>query len=87
MPIMLELPEDIERSLSREWRDLDRKALEAVALEGYRQAALSQGQVGELLGLGFSETEAFLKAHGAYLHYDEHDLAKDLATSKGIEQL
>jgi predicted HTH domain antitoxin len=86
MAITLQLPESIERSLSREWRDLDRKALEAVAIEGYRQAALSQGQVGELLGLGFSETEAFLKAHGALLHYDEHDLDKDLAVSERIEQ-
>jgi hypothetical protein len=85
MAIIPQLPESIERSLSREWRDLDRKALEAVANEDYRQAALSQGQVEELLGFRFSETDAFLKAHGAFLHYDEQYLNKGLAASERIE--
>jgi hypothetical protein len=51
--VTVELPASIERSLAGEWPDLSRKIMEAIALEGYRQAALSQGQVGEMLGLNF----------------------------------
>ena len=42
-----------------------RRALEILALDSYSSGKLSQGQVGELLGLGFHETEEFLKAHHA----------------------
>ncbi len=44
---------------------------------------LSRGQVSELLGLNFWETEAFPKKHGAYLHYSNEDLEQDAhATEK-----
>lgn len=33
-----------------------------------------------MLGLGFSETEAFLKRHNAWLHYSMADLEADRAT-------
>jgi len=78
--VTVELPASIERSLSGAWPDVPRKVMEAIALEGYRQAALSQGQVGEMLGLDFWQTETFLKEHGAMLHYDEQDLEADLRT-------
>ena len=42
-----------------------RRALEMIALDGYRSVVLSQGQVGELLGMSFHQTEEFLKAHDA----------------------
>jgi hypothetical protein len=34
-------------------------------LEGHRSGQLPQGQVTELLGFGFHETEEFLQAHHA----------------------
>ena len=55
---------------------MSRRALEAVAVEGYRSEALTQRQVGRLLDLSYWGTEAFLKQHGAYLPYEEDDLRK-----------
>lgn len=75
--IAVDLPEDIAKRLESAWRDLSRGALEAVAVEGYRDGTLSREQVGRVLGLSFWETEAFLKERQAYLAYDEHDLEQD----------
>jgi len=78
MRIAVELPEDIAKRLESAWHDLSRGALEAVAVEGYRDGTLSREQVGRLLGLSFWETEAFLKERQAYLAYAEQDLEDDL---------
>lgn len=79
MHVAIELPEDIARQLTSSWGDMPRRALEAVALEGYRSGALSRSQVGLLLGLDFWATEAFLREKQAYLPYSESDLARDRA--------
>lgn len=76
--IAVDLPEDIAKRLESAWHDLSRGALEAVAVEGYRDGTLSREQVGRLLGLSFWETEAFLKERQAYLAYAEQDLEDDL---------
>ena len=75
--IAVDLPEDIAERLETAWRDASRGALEAVALEGYRDGALTREQVGRLLGLSFWDTEAFLKEHRAYLAYTEEDFEQD----------
>lgn len=75
--IAVELPEDIAKRLETAWRDVSRGALEAIALEGYRDGTLSREQVGRILALSFWETEAFLKERQAYLAYDEEDLEQD----------
>jgi len=77
MRIAVELPEDIAKRLETAWRDVSRGALEAIALEGYRDGTLSREQVGRILALSFWETEAFLKERQAYLAYDEEDLEQD----------
>ncbi|MDQ2688159.1 MAG: UPF0175 family protein, partial [Armatimonadota bacterium] len=70
----------------QERQELSRFALEAVALEGYRRAALTQGQVGEMLGLSFWQTEEFLRAHGAFLHYDIEDFDKDMQALERVKK-
>jgi predicted HTH domain antitoxin len=77
MNVAIELPEDIARLLQASWKDMPRRALEAIALEGYRTQALTRGQAGRLLGLNLWETETFLKEKQAYLPYDESDLDRD----------
>ncbi|HEX7185244.1 MAG TPA: UPF0175 family protein [Thermoanaerobaculia bacterium] len=77
MKIFLELPEDIARRLEAAWHNMSRGTLEAVAVEGYRDGALTRDQVGRLLGLSFWETEAFLKERQAYLAYTEEDFEQD----------
>jgi predicted HTH domain antitoxin len=79
MRVEIDLPEGIVRELEKVWKNLPRRALEAIAAEGYRSDALSRGQVGTLLGLSFYETEAFLKEHLGFLKYDEGDLDRDRA--------
>jgi predicted HTH domain antitoxin len=76
-------PDQIAQDLGAEG-DIPRRILEATALEGYRDGRLSRGQVSEMQGLGFSDTEAFLKRHHALLHYSLADLEADRATRDRI---
>ena len=75
--IAVELPEEIAKRLESAWRDVSRGALEAVALEGYRDGALTRDEIGRLLGLSLWETETFLQQRQAYLQYTEKDLDDD----------
>jgi predicted HTH domain antitoxin len=91
MQIALELPEDIAKHLEVAWHDVSRGTLQAIAVEGYREGALTRGQVARLLGLSFWETEAFLKERQAYLAYTEEDFEQDreeveaLTTMEGLD--
>lgn len=87
MAITIELPQEVEQLLNSEWPDLTRRAMEAVVLEGYRDGVLSRGKVADTLGLSFSESEAFLKKHGALLDYAEEDLRRDLEILGGLPLL
>ncbi len=78
MSIILELPAEIEESLSAAWgADVSRHILEAVAAEGYRQGVLSRGAVRKVLGLSFWEGEIFLKEHNCFVNYTVEDLEED----------
>jgi len=67
MTLSMEVPDQIARSLHLDGPQANRRALEMLALEGYRATDLSRGQVGTLLGLSFYETEEFLKKNHAYI--------------------
>src|SRR3954463_5244798 len=84
MKVDIQIPEYIGQQLQREWLDVPRRVLEAVAVEAYRSGALSREQVGDLLGISFWQTEAFLKEHQAYLDYGVKDLEEDRASLKRI---
>ena len=60
MELTLHIPDDLARSLAGAHRDLSRRALEALAVDGYRAGALTQFQVSQLLSLSRIETEDFL---------------------------
>lgn len=77
MEVTLELPDNIARQIASVSGDIPRRILEAVAIDGYRSEQLSRGQISELLGLNFWETEAFLKQHGVELQYSKEDLDQD----------
>lgn len=79
MHVAIDLPEEIARQLTAAWGDMPRKTLEAVAVEGYRTGLLTRGQIGNLLGLSFWESESFLKERQAYLPYGQSDLDQDRA--------
>jgi predicted HTH domain antitoxin len=77
MQITIEIPDVVIAQLKLNGSSVSRELLEAFAVEGYRRGKLSRGQVSELLGLNFWETEEFLKQRGAYLHYNLNDLEQD----------
>lgn len=80
--MILELP--ISASLSEALRsklpNLNRAALEGVALEGYRQGVLSLADVRELLGFSSRwEAQDFLASFGSWPDYDPATVATELA--------
>lgn len=77
MQFTVEIPDPIAEQIAQAGGDARKKLLEAFAVEEYRNERLSRGQVSELLGLNFWETEKFLKDHQAYLSYDAECLDID----------
>lgn len=85
MQVTLDLPDDISAALEGQWQDLPRHALEALAVEGYRTAALTEAQVRRLLGFETRfEVHALLKEHRIPLRYSESDLEEDLAAHREL---
>ena len=82
MSITIDLPDEIAQQLRAAWGDLSRRALEAIALEGYLSGDLSAGQVAEMLHLSTWEAESFLKERGASLNYSEEDLRRDMEANE-----
>ena len=80
MEVTLHIPDDIAKRLSAAGGDVSRRALEAIALEGYREQTLTLHQVSEMLGLSRVETEDFLGEHHVPLAViDEADLDREAA--------
>jgi hypothetical protein len=75
MLVSIEIPDSLAHQLSLDGPEGSRRALEMLALEGYRTLTLSRYHVGELLGFSFYETEGFLKRSHATiaLTMDEHE--------------
>jgi predicted HTH domain antitoxin len=84
MSVTINLPEEIEHHLESEWGNLPRRALEALALEGYRSGALSAGQVAEMLSLSLWETETLLKQRGVELDYSVEDIKQDVEANERV---
>jgi predicted HTH domain antitoxin len=64
MTISVQVPDALAKAFHLDGPQLNRRALEALALDGYRTGELSRGQVSELLDLEVNETMGFLKEHG-----------------------
>jgi predicted HTH domain antitoxin len=67
MEVILRIPDDVAQLLASAGGDVSRRALEALALQGYREQALTLYQVSETLGLSRVETEDFLGRHNVPL--------------------
>ncbi|HWB03112.1 MAG TPA: UPF0175 family protein [Verrucomicrobiales bacterium] len=65
MTLTVEIPDQFTLPLSLNGPQPERRALEMLALEGYREGILSRGQLSEMLALSFFETESFLHRHSA----------------------
>ncbi len=82
MVIRIDIPHDQEQALREALgSDLDRAALEAMAIEGYRSGKLSAADVGRLLG--FKDRWAvngWLASRRVTLNYDARDFDADRET-------
>jgi predicted HTH domain antitoxin len=79
MEVTLHIPDYIAKRLAA-GGDVSRRALEAVALEGYREQTLTLYRVSELLGLSRVQTEDFLGQHHVPLAViNEADLDREAA--------
>ena len=63
MDVIFHIPDGIAKRLSAAGGDISRRALEALAADGYRDQTLTLPQVSEMLGLSRIETEDFLGHH------------------------
>lgn len=80
MEVKLHIPDDVAKQLSASGADVSRRALEALALEGYREQTLTLYQLSEMLGLSRVETEDFLGRHHVPLSViGEADLDREAA--------
>ncbi len=80
MEVTLHIPDDMAKRLSADGGDVSRRALEAIALEGYREQTLTLYQVSEMLSLSRVETEDFLGQHHVPLAViDKTDLDREAA--------
>ena len=87
MVVTLDLPDNIARALTdHSDRDLPRRALEALAIDGYREERLTQKQVGELLGLSRIQTEDFLAAHLDLYDYEPSELTREAEQLKKFSE-
>jgi len=84
MTFSVEVPDAFVKQLHLDGPQPDRRALELLALEGYRSGDLSRVKVGLLLGFSFYETEEFLKMHGAEI---ELSMEEFLESAEALEKL
>ena len=85
MHVAFDLPEDISEALRGRGGNVSRRALEALAIEGYRSGDLSETQVKRLLGFESRfQVHALLKEHGVPYRYSEADLQHDLAAHRDL---
>ncbi len=81
MNIEISIPEALRAPLQERLLDLNRAALEGVAVSAYRRGVLSMAQVGELLCLDSRwATQRFLSEMGAWPSYDESNMADELTS-------
>jgi Uncharacterised protein family (UPF0175) len=82
MEVTLNIPDDLAAQIIAAGKEPSRAALEALALESYRTEQMSEAEIRQLLGFETRmEVHAFLKEHGAFLHYSLEDAAKDRETA------
>jgi hypothetical protein len=81
MNIVVRIPDAFALRLAEQGQDLERQALEALALESYRSGRMTKAEMREALGFAVSdEVDGFLKAHAVYEPYDLIDLERDRQT-------
>ena len=80
MTITVQLPDDIATH-----ENPAREALEALAIQGYRDSSLTMRQAAAMLGLYWYDFEGLLKQRGIFEGaYDEEMLRQDIETGNRL---
>jgi hypothetical protein len=80
-----DLPDELSSFLAGSGHNLERAALEAIALEAYRERKLTTAQLRQLLGFESRyELDGFLKQHEVWLDYTWQDLEQDRETHRRL---
>jgi hypothetical protein len=83
--LILNLPDELSAALSSSGQELSRAALEALALEAYRERKLTTAQLRRILGFETRyEFDGFLKQHAVWLDYTRQDLEQDRETHRRL---
>jgi hypothetical protein len=78
MQLTVEIPDDVAERLKAAGADLSRRALEAFALEEFKQGQLTKPELRRLLGFATRDAlDGFLKARGIFETYSLNDLARE----------
>ena len=80
MTIEIAVPEALSVTLQEGMMDLNRAALEGIAVQGYRQGILSLLDIRQLCGFATRwEAQEFLSMQGAWPSYTEEDMTQEFA--------
>ena len=74
MSVSIPLPNDLETALRSRVENLDRLALEALAVELHRRGEITQFQFASVLGLTRFQADEVLKRHGVFLDLTADDV-------------
>lgn len=78
MELTFQIPDDLAHRLGAGTADLSRRALEALALQEYKEGRLSKAELRRLLGFETRSTlDEFLKTHNVMLDYTLEDLEQE----------
>jgi hypothetical protein len=87
MKVSLEVPESLAARLSGSAENLSRAALEALAVEAYRQHRINGVELRQLLDIETRlEMDQLLKSHDVPLDYTIEDFEAESATSARLRE-
>lgn len=80
MQVTIEVPDYVEESFRESGDDITRATREALAIEAYRTAKISLGDMADMLGMGSIEALDWLGRRGIPMNYSLEDLNDDRKT-------
>lgn len=85
MHVHIEVPEDVSKAMEARWGDLPLKALECLAIEGYRSGVLTESQIRRMLGYESRiEVHRLMHSAGVPLDYGIDDLNDDIESHRRV---
>jgi hypothetical protein len=84
MDVTVHIPDEIAARMTNTGVDLSRRALEALALEEYKDGRLTRPELRKMLGLGRIEVDGFLKKHNVFDQYTLEDFEAERRALKEL---